>query len=85
MHAQRDLVRSWLGLSPHKLPIVGQPGTVALMTTPDAYAAFAELAPAGFVNEACARIAVRGDKYRPITYASRVRCPVLLQICDRTR
>ena len=40
MHGQRDLVRSWLGLSPHKVPIVGKPGTIALMNTPDAYDAF---------------------------------------------
>jgi uncharacterized protein len=83
MHGQRDLVRGWLGLSPHKIPIVGEPGSVALMTAGGAYAAFAELAPATFVNEACARIAIRGDKYRPVTYADRVRCPVLLQVCDQ--
>ncbi len=82
MHAQRDLVRSWLGLSPHRIPIIGEPGAVALMTTPDAAAAFAELAPETFVNEACARIVLRGDKYRPVTHADRVRCPVLLQICE---
>jgi uncharacterized protein len=83
MHGQRDLVRGWLGLSPHKIPIVGEPGSVALMTAGGAYATFAELAPATFVNEACARIGIRGDKYRPVTYADRVRCPVLLQVCDQ--
>ena len=83
MHAQRDLVRSWLGLSPHKVPIVGVPGSLALMASDEAYAVFSDLAPGIFVNEACARIAIRGDKYRPVTYASRVRCPVLLQICDQ--
>jgi uncharacterized protein len=83
MHGQRDLVRSWLGLSPHMIPIVGEPGTVALMTTPGAYAAFASLAPPAFANEACARIAIRGDKYRPITHAGDVHCPVLLQVCDQ--
>lgn len=82
VHAQRDLVRSWLGLSPHTIPIVGEPGTLALMTTPDAYAAFSTLAPDSFVNKACARIVIRGDKYRPVTYAGQVRCPVLLQVCD---
>jgi dienelactone hydrolase len=82
MHAQRDLVRSWLGLSPHRIPIVGEPGTVALMTTPDAASAFAELAPDSFVNEACARIVLRADKYRPVTRAGRVRCPILLQVCE---
>ncbi len=82
MHGQRDLVRSWLGLSPHKVPIVGKPGTIALMNTQEAYDAFRGLIPEGYVNEACARIIIRGDKYRPIKYAHHVRCPVLLQICD---
>jgi pimeloyl-ACP methyl ester carboxylesterase len=83
MHGQRDIVRSWLGLSPHKVPIVGKPGSIALMTASNAYDAFVQLAPDSFVNEACARIIVRGDKYRPIKYARDVCCPVLLQICQK--
>ncbi len=82
-HAQRDLVRSWLRLSAHKVPVVGRPGTVALMTTPDALDAFEQFAPAGYVNEACARIAIRGDKYRPVKHAAAVGCPALLQICEQ--
>jgi uncharacterized protein len=81
-HAQRDLVRSWLGLSPHKIPLAGKPGTVALMADMDAWNAFNELAPDDFVNEACARIGIRMDKYRPVNQAGKVRCPVLLQVCD---
>jgi acetyl esterase/lipase len=82
MHGQRDLVRPWLGLSPHKIPIVGKPGTIAIMTTPDAYDTFSILVPKDFINQACARITIRGDKYRPVKHAQNVRCPVLLQICD---
>ena len=82
-HAQRDLVRSWLGLSPHKIPVVGKPGDVALMTTPEAMDAFQQMAPSDYVNEACARIAIRGDKYRPVKHASDVWCPTLLQICEK--
>lgn len=82
VHGQRDLVRSWLGLSPHKIPIFGRPGTIACLTTPDAYDAAKKLARKGFVNEVCARINIRGDKYRPVKHAGNVRCPVLLQICD---
>jgi uncharacterized protein len=82
-HAQRDLVRSWLRLSPHKIPLFGKPGTVALMADEGAWKAFNELAPDGYVNEACARIGVRMDKYRPITSIKNVRCPVLIQVCDK--
>jgi fermentation-respiration switch protein FrsA (DUF1100 family) len=82
MHGQRDIVRSWLGLSPHKIPIVGKPGSIAFFTIPDAYEGYAKLVPDNFINEVCARIILRGDKYRPVEHAKNVRCPVLLQICD---
>lgn len=81
-HALRDLVRSWLGLSPHKIPLVGKPGSIAVMADSDAWDTFSKLMPDGFINEACARIIIRMDKYRPVKYATRVRCPVLLQVCD---
>lgn len=81
MHGQRDIVRSWFGLSPHKIPIAGKPGSIACLTTPDAYETFAKFAPEHFINEVCARITLRGDKYRPVKKAQNVRCPVLLQIC----
>lgn len=81
-HAQRDMVRSWLGLSPHKIPIVGRPGSVALMADAGAWEAFNEMAPDDYVNEACARIAIRMDKYRPISKIEKVRCPVLIQAAD---
>jgi dienelactone hydrolase len=82
MHGQRDLVRSWLGLSPHKIPIVGRSGTIACMPIEDAYEGYAKNASESFVNEVCARITIRGDKFRPVTKAKKVRCPVLLQICE---
>ena len=81
-HGQRDLVRSWLGLSPHMIPVVGRHGALALMPMDQAYQDFGRMAPPGYLNQACARILVRGDKYRPVRYASRVRCPTLLQICE---
>jgi dienelactone hydrolase len=83
MHGQRDLVRSWFGLSPHKIPIVGKPGSTAVLAFSEAYEAFEKLALDDFINEACARINIRIDKYRPVKHTAKVRCPVLLQICDK--
>ena len=83
MHGQRDLVRSWFGLSPHKIPIAGKTKSTAILASSEAYEAFGKLAPESFINEACARIMIRMDKYRPIKKARKVRCPVLLQICDQ--
>ena len=85
MNGQRDYFRGLLGLSPHKIPIVAKPGCIGLMTTPDAIAFFKKFAAADFINEICARIILRGDKYRPIKYARQVRCPVLLQVCEHDR
>ena len=82
VHGQRDMFRSWLGLSPHKIPIAGKPGSIAFLTTSDAHDFFGKVVPETFINEVCARIILRGDKYRPVEYARDVRCPVLLQICD---
>lgn len=83
LHGQRDMVRSWLRLSPHTIPIVGKKGDIACLTTPGAYEGFGKLAPDNFINVVCARIVLRADKYRPVAEAHNVRCPVLLQICDR--
>ncbi|UCH62030.1 MAG: alpha/beta fold hydrolase [Fidelibacterota bacterium] len=83
VHGVRDLVRSWLGLPPHKIPLAGKPGTVAVLADAGAWKAFEALAPDGFVNEICARIIIRMDKYHPIKHAAKVHCPVLLQICDQ--
>jgi fermentation-respiration switch protein FrsA (DUF1100 family) len=83
MHGQRDLVRSWFGLSPHKIPIAGKPGSIAVLAFSEAYEGLGKIAPDDFINEVCARIFVRLDKYRPVKYLAKVSCPVLLQICNR--
>ncbi len=83
MHAQRDMLRSRFGLSPHRIPIVGPPGSVAMLAAPGAYEGYSAIAPEGFVNEVCARIVLRASAYRPIERAKEVRCPVLIQVCDR--
>jgi len=81
-HGLRDLVRSWLSLPPHKIPLVGKPGSIAVMADSDAWDTFSKLMPDDFINEACARIIIRMDKYAPVKHVARVRCPVLLQVCD---
>ncbi|MEW6745322.1 MAG: alpha/beta fold hydrolase [Planctomycetota bacterium] len=81
-HGQRDLVRSWFGLEPHRIPLFGRQGSTALMADEDAWNTFGELVPDGFVNEVCARIIIRVDKYWPVRHAAKVRCPVLLQVTE---
>jgi acetyl esterase/lipase len=83
VHAQRDKGRSRFGLSPHRIPIVGRPKTLAMLTAPGAFEGYASLVPAGFVNEVCARVLLMSRGHNPVDYAEKVQCPVLLQICEK--
>jgi uncharacterized protein len=65
------------------LDVVGAPGALAAITTPDAEAGVRALAGASWRNEVAARIALSLGAYRPGTQAARLRCPVLVQIADR--
>lgn len=82
-HGLRDLVRSWLRLSPHTIPLLGKPGSIAALADAGAWKFFNQIAPDDFINKVCARILIRMDKYHPIKHTSRIRCPVLLQVCDK--
>jgi len=81
VHGQRDMMRSYLGLSPHKIPIVGRPGSFAFMNTKDAYNGYRKLVPEGFINEICARVILHSQGYKPAKVIQDVHCPVLIQIC----
>jgi len=51
--------------------------------TPETGAGYLALVPPGFRNEVAARIALTAGLYRPVRHAARVRCPVLVQVCER--
>jgi len=82
VHAQRDKGRSRFGLSAHTIPIVGEPGTLAMITAPGAFEGYAQLLSADFVNEVCARVLLATEGYNPIDHAPEVECPTLLQLCE---
>jgi pimeloyl-ACP methyl ester carboxylesterase len=82
MHGQRDMMRYRFGLSPHKIPIIGKPGSVAILPLHDAYDGYSKLASDSFINEVCARVMLRGHRFRPPELLKKVRCPVLIQICE---
>jgi fermentation-respiration switch protein FrsA (DUF1100 family) len=82
-HGLRDLVRSWLGLSPHVIPLLGKPGSIAALADAGAWNFFNQIAPDDFINKVSARILIRMDKYHPIKHTSKINCPVLLQVCDK--
>lgn len=83
VHAQRDKGRSRFGLSPHRIPIVGKPGSTAMITAPGAFEGYSMLASESLINQVCARALLMTHGYSPIDYAEQVRCPVLLQMGEQ--
>jgi dienelactone hydrolase len=70
---------------PYLMPIVGPPGTLAAMNSPDAEPGYRALFSEGdeFRNEVAARIGLRVGLYRPVRHAGRIACPWLVSIADR--
>jgi len=69
---------------PVLVPLVGPPGSPALMTSPDSVAGYSALIPAGtaFTNGVPARFLTRVGRYRPGRSAPKVTSPILFCICD---
>ena len=63
--------------------LVGEPDSVAFMTSPDAEPGCRAIAGASWRNEVAARIALGAGAYRPGLKADRLPCPILVQIADR--
>jgi len=63
--------------------VVGPPGTLAAMSTPDAEPGYRAIAGPTWRNEVAARIALNTATYRPGLRAERLPCPMLVQIGDR--
>jgi len=82
-HGLRDQAAALAGRPPHRIPIVGPPGTVATMNTPDAQPGYLAIAPPDFRNEAAARVGLRVALYRPGTKAANIACPWLVVVADR--
>jgi dienelactone hydrolase len=79
-----DQIGAWLRRPPSLIPAVGDPGTFAVMTAPDAKPGFEALAPPESLwrNECAARIAIRIALYRPALKAPRLTMPLLVCVCD---
>jgi pimeloyl-ACP methyl ester carboxylesterase len=86
--AVADGIDALLGRAPLLVPTAGEPGTVAVLTTPDAMDGGPALDPDGAFADSwpqtvAARFALRIGFYRPIRHASQVRCPLLVLACDQ--
>ena len=85
VRALRDALRARRGRDPIYVDLVGEPGTVAMMTTPDARAGFEAILPPdpiGWEPAVAARIVLHLRSDRPATKADQVTCPLLVSVCD---
>jgi hypothetical protein len=78
IHAIRDKRRAKLGLSPHRIPIVGREGDLAVHRAKGAFEGYETLISPTFKNEICARMLLETKSNNPINFANQVDCPVLL-------
>jgi len=80
----RDLARAVLGRGPHLVPIVGAPGTLAAMNSPDAEPGYRAMFEPGVAwrNEVTARSALGVGLYSPGRRAGRIACPLLVQVAS---
>lgn len=79
----RDLVGAARGRPPVTLPVVGPPGSVAVMSTPDAEPGYRAIVGTTWRNEVPARIMLTAARHRPGLLADKLPCPTLIQIADR--
>ncbi|WP_210491486.1 alpha/beta fold hydrolase [Patulibacter sp. SYSU D01012] len=84
----RDAIGAALGRPPLRVPAVGQPGEVAMITAPDAWPLVRRLAAADLPrfdreNAVAARIALWIASYSPGRRARRITAPTLVQIALR--
>ena len=78
-HGLRDAIRGLTGRPPHFVPVIGEPGSRAIIAKHGAEQAYTPIAGPSWRNELCARTALGVAFNRPIRFASRVSCPLLVQ------
>ena len=81
-----DSVRGLFGRDPWMVPLAGSPGSVAVLTTPDAVDANRALNPdnryPSWHQSVAARSALPLGRYRPARDIANVACPLLVVVCD---
>jgi pimeloyl-ACP methyl ester carboxylesterase len=84
-----DIVGRRFGRAPRLIPLAGPRGTVASLTTIDGAKGAAALNPDGAYGEweqtIAAGSAMRLGFYRPGRHAAKVKCPLLVMVCDDDR
>lgn len=82
----RDALNAVLGREPYYLPAVGPPGSLAVMTAPEAEPGMRALEPpqgSSWVNRVAGRVGLAVGLYRPYAKFAKLRQPVLVLVCAR--
>jgi pimeloyl-ACP methyl ester carboxylesterase len=85
-----DALGGLVGRRPRLVPLVGEAGTVAMLSTPDAVNDGVRALNPGnrypdWEQTVAARSALRLGFYRPGRRADRIECPLLVLVCDQDR
>jgi len=85
MASCRDIFRLLTFRSPYYIPVVGDPGTLAVLNTPDSKPGYFSIVPEGssWKNGCPARILLTVPLYRPIAVARKVKCPALIIMAEK--
>ncbi|HYI46778.1 MAG TPA: alpha/beta fold hydrolase [Actinomycetota bacterium] len=87
-YAIRDQINAVLGRKPVYIPLVGRPGDLGIMTTPDALPGLEQLIvhsgiePDAYRQDVAARIGLKIGLYSPERVMSNIECPTLIQIAS---
>ncbi len=85
LHALRDQLGALFGRPPHYCPVIGPPGSDALLQSPESEAGYTAIVPGDsrWRNECTPRVMLRVSRYRPFLAGPQLRCPWLVCIADR--
>ncbi len=74
----RDRARALRGAAPYRIAAIGEPGSLAVINSPDAVPGFAAITPpeSTWCNEVCARVAL-APPYSLVRRVRRIPCPSL--------
>jgi pimeloyl-ACP methyl ester carboxylesterase len=74
----RDMTRTWRHAAPYRIPAIGEPGSLAVINSPDAMPGMMAISPPGSAwrNEVCARVALSAP-YELGRKVRRINCPAL--------
>ena len=83
MAGLKDLANAARGRPPHLIPLAGDPGTVAAMSSEEARPGYEAIAGPTWRNEVTARAALYEGQNRAITKMDQLVCPILIQVAER--